>query len=197
MSQQDRAVQTGDAVRGQEKEGPQTHVHVLVSRTENLTRYQERKQSGDIDRKNPLKLSPATHHRNTNQGAVKGGFDRRAFKEAAEQTFDRQFDYERAMSETFAYANVMDKGSHAERVAMRQAAQEQSVAQRQVSVTPVTTTALLGESTSQQPQIESAPAESIEPKLSDREELIRTMLARLNDPLPAPQQGHRQSGLSL
>jgi hypothetical protein len=201
-SHQDRVVQTGDIARGQAKEGPQTHVHVIVSRTENLYRYQARKQAGELERKNPLKLSPATHHRNTSQGAVKGGFDRTAFKQAAEEAFDRQFSYERPLSETFVYANVMDKGSYAERVAMRQAAQEQEKAlaehQRQQAVQRIEPllTPSVAEPTTLRPKNEPEPTEVVSRKLTDREELIRTMLDQLNDP-PEQQQRQRQRGPRL
>ncbi len=201
-SHQDRVVQTGDMARGQAKEGPQTHVHVIVSRTENLARYQEGKQTGAIERKNPLKLSPATHHRHTSQGAVKGGFDRTAFKQAAEETFDRQFSYERPLSETFRYANVMDKGSYAERVAMRQAKEEQEKAlaerQRQQAVqrTEPLLTPSVAEQTALKPAIEPEPTEVTSRKLTDREKLIQTMLERLKDP-PDQQQRLRQRGPSL
>jgi hypothetical protein len=43
---QDRAVQLGDVAKGQAKPGPQTHIHVIVSWTENLARYAERKKTG-------------------------------------------------------------------------------------------------------------------------------------------------------
>ncbi|GAB4020611.1 DUF5712 family protein [Spirosoma koreense] len=199
-SHQDRSVQTGDVVRGQEKEGPQTHVHIIVSRTENLTRYQERKKTGELDRKNPLKLSPATHHRNTNQGAVKGGFDRTAFKQAAEQTFDRQFNYERPLAETFHYANVMDKGSEVERLAMRQAVQEQernfSQRQQQGKQVEQTLTQSVAEQNTLRPQIEHHPTETVRPKLSDREELIKTLLERIDKP-QQNQQRLSRGGLSL
>ncbi len=118
-SHSDKAVQRQQRAEGETKEGSQTHVHIIVSRTENLGRYQERKQAGAIDRKNPLKLSPATNHRATSQGAVQGGFDRTAFKQAAEQQFDRQFSYDRPLTETFHYANTLQKGSQKERVALR------------------------------------------------------------------------------
>ncbi|WP_461117777.1 DUF5712 family protein, partial [Spirosoma jeollabukense] len=191
-SYQDRAVQTGEVVKGQAKEGPQTHVHIIVSRTENLTRYQERKQAGELDRKNPLKLSPATHHRNTNQGAVKGGFDRTAFKQAAEQTFDRQFNYDRPLTEMFLYANVMDKGSNAERLAMRQAAQQQEreLAQKLGQHVDMSKTQAVAEKNTLQPQT----IEPVSPKLSDREELIKQMLEKLDSP---QQQRLRQNGPSL
>ena len=127
FSHRDRSVQQQEQNGGEKKEGPQTHVHIIVSRTENLDRFQERKQTGEIDRKNPLKLSPATNHRDTGKGAVKGGFDRVAFKEATERQFDQQFKYDRPLAETFRYANTMQKGDQAERLIMRQEARNQSL----------------------------------------------------------------------
>jgi hypothetical protein len=115
----DKAVHKQQEFEGQPKEGPQAHVHIIVSRTENLSLYQSQKEAGLIDRKNPLKLSPATNHRETNNGAIKGGFDRSAFKQAVETQFDRQFAYERPLIETFQYANTMQKGSQEERIALR------------------------------------------------------------------------------
>ncbi len=122
----DRAVQVGDVARGQAKEGPQTHVHVIVSRTENLARYTERKQAGELDRKNPYHLSPLTNHKNTERGAVIGGFERRQFSERAEQAFDQVFAYERPLTETFQYAHTMQHGTPEQCAALRvQAIQEQ------------------------------------------------------------------------
>ncbi|AUD06720.1 DUF5712 family protein [Spirosoma pollinicola] len=119
FSHTDKAVQQQQRVEGESKEGPQTHVHIIVSRTEDLTRYQQKKQAGEIDRKHPLKLSPATNHRATSQGAVQGGFDRTEFKQAVEAQFDRQFGYQRPLTETFNYANTLQKGSQEERLALR------------------------------------------------------------------------------
>ncbi|GAB4019220.1 DUF5712 family protein [Spirosoma koreense] len=119
FSHTDKAVQQQQRTEGEAKEGPQTHVHIIVSRTENLTRFQQKKQAGEIDRKHPLKLSPATNHRTTSQGAVQGGFDRTAFKQAVEAQFDRQFGYDRPLTETFNYANTVQKGSQEERIALR------------------------------------------------------------------------------
>jgi hypothetical protein len=118
-SHTDKAVQKQQQFEGQPKEGPQAHVHIIVSRTENLSLYQYQREAGLVDRKNPLKLSPATNHRATSDGAVKGGFDRSAFKQAVETQFDRQFAYERPLTETFQYANIMQKGSQEERIALR------------------------------------------------------------------------------
>ena len=113
----DRAVQTGEELKGKKKEGEQTHVHVIVSRTESLSGFKARQQAGEIDRKHPLKLSPATNHRDTAKGAVKGGFDRTQFIRASERQFDRQFSYERRQTETFDYSRTQQHGNQAERVA--------------------------------------------------------------------------------
>lgn len=122
----DRAVQVGEVKRGQAKEGEQTHIHVIVSRTENLTRYAERKQAGEINRKNPYHLSPLTNHKNTERGVVVGGFERKQFSERVEQTFDQVFAYKRPLMETFRYAHTMRHGTPEECVALRvQALQEQ------------------------------------------------------------------------
>lgn len=123
---QDRAVQVGDVKRGQAKEGEQTHIHVLVSRTENLARYTERKQAGELDRKNPYHLSPLTNHKDTRRGVVVGGFERKQYSERVEQAFDQAFGYERPLSETFRYAHTMQHGTPEECAALRgQALREQ------------------------------------------------------------------------
>ena len=123
---QDRAVQVGDVKRGQAKEGEQTHIHVLVSRTENLARYTERKQAGELDRKNPYHLSPLTNHKDTKRGVVVGGFERKQYSERVEQAFDQAFGYERPLSETFRYAHTMQHGTPEECAALRsQALREQ------------------------------------------------------------------------
>jgi hypothetical protein len=123
---QDRAVQVGDVEKGQAKEGDQTHIHVIVSRTENLARYTERKKSGELDRKNPYHLSPLTNHKDTQRGVVQGGFERKQYSERTEQAFDRAFAYERPLTETFHYAHTMKHGTPEQCAALRvQAIQEQ------------------------------------------------------------------------
>jgi hypothetical protein len=118
----DRAVQLGEAKRGQAKEGEQTHIHVLVSRTENLARYSERKQAGELKRKNPYHLSPLTNHKDTQRGVVIGGFERKQYSERVEQAFDQAFAYERPLTETFKYAHTMQHGTPEECVALRKQA---------------------------------------------------------------------------
>lgn len=170
----DRAVQLGEVARGQAKEGPQTHVHVIVSRTENLARYAERKQVGELDRKNPCHLSPLTNHKNTERGVVKGGFERRQFSERVEQAFDQKFAYERPLTETFQYVHTMQHGNpeqcaalrvqaiqEQQRQAERQAAAQQSMAtQRPQLATPAQQLATEPEQSRPQPTpaVEQAPA---------------------------------------
>ena len=115
----DRAVQLGEVPRGQAKAGEQAHVHVIVSRTENLARYAERQQAGELTRKNPYHLSPLTNHKDTQRGVVRGGFERRQFSERVEQAFDQAFAYERPLVETFHYAHTMQHGTPEECAALR------------------------------------------------------------------------------
>lgn len=95
----DTEVRAGTARSGQEKEGPQAHVHVLVSRTERLSHFKE--QQAETGRKTAYKLSPATNHQHTEKGPVKGGFSRVEFIQASEQAFDKRFDYQRTQEQTF------------------------------------------------------------------------------------------------
>ena len=131
----DRAVQLGEVKRGQAKEGEQAHIHILVSRTENLARYNERKQAGELVRKNPYHLSPLTNHKNTQRGVVTGGFERKHYSERVEQAFDQAFAYERPLSETFRYAHTMQHGTPEQCAALRVQVireQQQAMQQRQM-----------------------------------------------------------------
>jgi hypothetical protein len=129
---QDRAVQLGDVTKGQAKAGPQTHIHIIVSRTENLARYGERKKSGEVARKNPYHLSPLTNHKNTERGVVTGGFERKQYSQRVEQAFDQAFAYERPLMETFRYVHTMQHGTPEECATLRvQAIQEQQRQEQQ------------------------------------------------------------------
>ncbi|PIQ21378.1 MAG: clindamycin resistance transfer factor BtgB [Cytophagales bacterium CG18_big_fil_WC_8_21_14_2_50_42_9] len=81
--------------RNQETGKEDMHAHVIVSRK---------------DMSNKLKLSPATNHRGTQKGAVKGGFDREAFVHTCEQAFDQQTGYKRDQTESFAYCHAIKNG---------------------------------------------------------------------------------------
>jgi hypothetical protein len=134
-SHRDRAVQVEEVDKGRTKPGDQTHIHVIVSRTENLARYNEAKKSGEHQRKNPYHLSPLTNHKDTQRGVVRGGFERKQYSERAEQAFDKAFAYERPLTETFHYVHTMKHGTPEQCAALRvQAIQEQQAAQQRQAV---------------------------------------------------------------
>ena len=81
------------------------HCHLIVSRK---------------DQSNKKKLSPLTNHKYTKNGVVKGGFDRVNLFQQVEQGFDRQFRYNRLISETFEYCNTMKNGDVKDRLRMQE-----------------------------------------------------------------------------
>ena len=103
----DLEVRKGKANRGDIKPGEQMHVQVIVSRK---------------DASNTIKLSPLNNSKGTNaeHSKIVGQFDRVAFKQSAEQIFDRMLDYERAVNESFEYANAMKNGSYEQKVEFRE-----------------------------------------------------------------------------
>jgi len=77
-------------VRGMNKDGNQSHIHIIVSRK---------------DASNSYSLSPGSKYKSSevmmNGKIVKRGFDRDQFFTKAEQTFDRTFAYQRNFVETY------------------------------------------------------------------------------------------------
>ena len=77
-------------VRGMSKPGPQSHIHIIVSRKDATDRYS---------------LSPGSKYKASNiqmnGKLVKRGFDRDAFYKNAEQSFDALFNYKRNYVETY------------------------------------------------------------------------------------------------
>lgn len=80
----------------------QFHVHGIVSRKTKHLKGIGGKQ---------LKISPLTNHRDTANGPVIGGFDRTVFIKKSEKLFDKLFEYERKVAETFDYQNAMRHGT--------------------------------------------------------------------------------------
>lgn len=68
------------------------HCHIIVSRK---------------DQSNKIKISPLTNHRSTKKGAIKGGFDRKTLFQEVEEGFDKLFNHNRKLDESFEYYNVM------------------------------------------------------------------------------------------
>lgn len=81
------------------------HCHLIVSRK---------------DQANKKKLSPLTNHKNTKNGAIKGGFDRTNLFQQVEQGFDKLFDYNRPLTESFEYYNTMKNGSISDQLKMQE-----------------------------------------------------------------------------
>lgn len=82
----------------------QFHIHGIVSR----------KSKGKGVKS--VKLSPLTNHRNTADGVVKGGFDRKTFFVKCEKLFDKLFKFERSIAQTFEYNNAQVHGTPEEKV---------------------------------------------------------------------------------
>ena len=118
----DRAVQLGEQAKGGMKLGDQTHIHVIVSRTENLKTYRQDLAEGLHARKNPYHLSPLTNHKGTTKGVVLGGFERNGFSQQVEQRFDQGFGYERGLTESFRYLHGMKYGDEGLKAELSQAA---------------------------------------------------------------------------
>lgn len=81
------------------------HCHLIVSRK---------------DQSNKKKLSPLTNHKNTNNGIIKGGFDRVNLFRQVEQGFNKLFNYNRQQTESFGYRNTMKNGSISEQFKLQQ-----------------------------------------------------------------------------
>ena len=80
------------------------HCHLIVSRK---------------DQTNKKKLSPLTNHKNTKKGTVIGGFDRVNLFQQAEQGFDKLFDYNRQLKESYDYHNSMKNSSITEQLKLQ------------------------------------------------------------------------------
>ncbi|OBX18395.1 hypothetical protein LX77_03601 [Gelidibacter algens] len=77
-------------LQGMQKEGSQSHIHIIVSRK---------------DASNKFSLSPGSKYKASdvelNGKTVKRGFDRDKFFTNAEKTFDKKFGYQRNFAETY------------------------------------------------------------------------------------------------
>ena len=81
------------------------HCHLIISRK---------------DQANKKKLSPLTNHKNSKNGVIKGGFDRVNLFLQVEQGFDKLFNYNRQLIESFDYYNSMKKSSISEQIKLQE-----------------------------------------------------------------------------
>ena len=90
----------------------QLHWHVIQAR---LSRgFKVETENGKYRTKH-LKLSPMTNHRNTQKGRVQGGFERTKFVGDCEQLFDKRYNYQRKVEESFDYCLAEKKGTAEEK----------------------------------------------------------------------------------
>jgi hypothetical protein len=81
------------------------HCHLIISRK---------------DQSNKKKLSPLTNHKNTKKGTVKGGFNRINLFQQVEKGFDKLFNYNRSLNESFEYYNTMKNGTISDQLNMQE-----------------------------------------------------------------------------
>ena len=81
------------------------HCHLIVSRK---------------DQANKKKLSPLTNHKNTKNGIIKSGFDRTNLFQQVERGFDEMFNYNRQLTESFNYYNIMKNSSMSEQLKLQE-----------------------------------------------------------------------------
>ncbi len=81
------------------------HCHLIVSRK---------------DQANKKKLSPLTNHKNTKNGIIKGGFHRTNLFQQVERGFDEMFNYNRQLTESFNYYNIMKNSSMSEQLKLQE-----------------------------------------------------------------------------
>lgn len=98
----DLEVRKGLAKKGDIKPGEQMHAQIIVSRK---------------DASNTIKLSPLNNSKGKNEAHSQkvGQFDRVAFKQMSEALFDKLFEYDRRVSESFDYVNALKNGSYEQR----------------------------------------------------------------------------------
>jgi hypothetical protein len=114
----DEEVKQGLAKRGEQKLGEQMHVQIIVSRK---------------DITDCIRLSPLNNSRGKNavHSLKVGQFDRVAFKQAAERTFDRTLDYDRKLKETFKYANTLKHGDYEQKLETKELEKQEQEQKRQ------------------------------------------------------------------
>lgn len=106
----DKEVREGKSQGGQQKEGDNRHVHIIIAR-----------KTSDGGQQ----ISPLTNHRKESKGMIKSGFERTHFKKEAEKEFDKKFEYDRPHDKKYEYVNTMKNGTDQEKAELLQKNKEQ------------------------------------------------------------------------
>ncbi|MGN6637694.1 MAG: DUF5712 family protein [Mucilaginibacter sp.] len=111
-SYKDLEVRKGRAVKGDIKPGEHMHIQIIVSRK---------------DASNSIKLSPLNNSKGKNAAHSQkvGQFDRVAFKQLSEALFDKMFDYDREVKESFKYANTLKHGTYEQKAEVKEQQRKQ------------------------------------------------------------------------
>jgi uncharacterized protein DUF5712 len=117
----DIEVERKEKEQGEQKQGDQRHIHVIVSRR---AKEKGAKVCPVIDSKGHKMKVRATGR------VVNIGFDRQQYYTAAEKTFDKQTDFSRSIEDTYLYKLEQSKLTHAEKI-------KQSYEPKEIDKTPL------------------------------------------------------------
>lgn len=96
-------VKEGLAKSGELKEGDQRHIHIIVSRCEARENRHVFEADNSQNKEKTTQLSPMVKNQKI--------FSRDNFYRNNEQTFDKQFTYQRSKEETYDYCNALKNGT--------------------------------------------------------------------------------------
>jgi hypothetical protein len=98
-------VKNGIKQKGALKEGDQRHFHIIIAR-----------KTSD----NAVSISPLTSYQKGSKGVIKSGFERNHLRQAYEMAFDKKFNYQRPLEESFKYQNTIKHGTGEEKKQMQE-----------------------------------------------------------------------------
>lgn len=122
----DKEVKEGRALSGELKPGLQTHVHIVVSRK-------------DVEQKHslsPLANSRGSSKHKLNGKSIKVGFDRDTFVKGCESQFDKMYQYQRKVENSYEYYKYISNPARGIKMA-QQAISNPEIAAKNLAVTGI------------------------------------------------------------
>lgn len=122
----DTEVKEGKALSGELKPGLQTHVHIVVSRK-------------DVEQKHslsPLANSRGSNKHKLNGKSIKVGFDRDTFVKGCESQFDKMYQYQRKVENSYEYYKYISNPTRGIKIA-HQAISNPEIAAKNLAVTGI------------------------------------------------------------